>query len=135
MRSKRRLIYEQACPQSYEDLSFDEWKDLYDSEPERFEIYRKKLLYDLVNSAPERSKPRLRGLIFQMEAEAIRSKTPIAYSMRLATMMMEMVGELSYQLNRFVTNDSKDGEQNQSPTKTAKILSFNRPSKTEDIRL
>ena len=133
MRSDSRLNCVKSCPQKYGDLSFDEWVDLHDSEPERFEKYRKKLLNNLVDSAPERSKVRLKGLIFQMEAEAIKSKSQMAYNIRLSSMMIDMVEELMCQLSQLVTNNSKIMEQNHPPVKSAIILPFNRTSKTDGI--
>ncbi len=134
MRSDSRLNCVKSCPQKYEDLSFDDWVALHDSEPERFEKYRKKLLNNLVDSAPERSKARLKGLIFQMEAEAIKSKSLMAYNIRLASIMMEMVEELMCQLSRLVTNNSKDMEQDHPPVKSAIIIPFNRASNTDGIK-
>jgi hypothetical protein len=131
MRSDSQLNCAKSCPQKYEDLSFDEWVDLHDSEPERFEKYRKKLLNNLVDSAPEQSKPRLRGLIFQMEAEAIKSKSQMAYNIRLSSMMMDMVDELMCQLNQLVTNNFKGMEQDHPPVKSAMILPYSRAPKTD----
>ena len=134
MRSYSRLNCAKGCPQKYWDLSFDEWVALHDSEPERFEKYRKKLLNNLVNSAPERSKIRLKGLIFQMEAEAIKSKSQMAYNIRLSRMMIDMVEELMYHLSQLVTNNFKIMEQDHPPVKSAIILPFNRTSKTDGIK-
>jgi len=134
MRSDSRLKCVESCPQKYWDLSFDEWIALHDSEPERFEKYRKKLLNNLVDSAPERSKARLKGLIFQMEAEAIKSKSQMAYNIRLSSMMMDVVEELMCQLNQLVTNNFNDMEPDHPPVKSAILLPFNRAPKTDGIK-
>lgn len=134
MRSDSRLNCVKSFPLKYEDLSFDEWVDLHNSEPERFEEYRKKLLNNLVDSAPERSKARLKGLIFQMEAEAIKAKSPMAYNIRLSRMMMDMVDELMCQLSQLVTSNFKDMEQDHPTAKSAILLPFNRVPKTDGIK-
>ena len=126
MRSDNRPEGTESCPRRFEDLSFDEWKNLYDAKPEQFEKCRLKLINDLVESAPERTKGRLKGLIFQMEAESQRSKSLEAYNMRLAAMMMDTLGELKVQLKRLVGKDSRNTVQDQIPVKTATVLSFNR---------
>ena len=133
MQNDSRLNCSINYPQQYEDLSFDEWVNLHDSEPERFEKFRKKLLNDFVDSAPERSKARLKGLIFQMEVEAIKSKSQMAYNIRLSSMMMEMFEELSFQLNQLATNDIKGMEQHQRSTKSAVLLPFKRVPKIDAI--
>jgi hypothetical protein len=134
MQSDSRLNCAINHPRKYEDLSFEEWVDLHDSEPERFEKYRKKLLNNLIDSAPERLKPRLKGLIFQMEAEAIKSKSQMAYNIRLSRMMMDMVEELMCQLKQLATINCKDMEQDHPPVKSAILLPFNRAIKTDGIK-
>lgn len=126
MQSDNQLDSAQSYPQNFEDLSFDDWSDLHETDPELFDEFRKKLLNDLVDSAPERSKARLRGLIFQMEAEAISAKSPMAYNMRLAAMMTGMMGELSLQINRLVESDCQEIKQDQTPVNSATVLSFHR---------
>lgn len=134
MRSDSRLNYAKSCPQKYEDLSFDEWVALHESEPQRFEKYRKQLLNNIVDSAPEQSKARLRGLIFRMEAESIKSKSQMAYIIRLSSMMMDIFEELNCQLNKLVTNNFKDMEQDHPPVKSAILLPFNRALKTKNTK-
>ena len=134
MRSDSRLNCAINCPRKYEDLSFDEWVDLHNSEPERFDKYRKELLNNLIDSAPERLKPRLKGLVFQMEAEAIKSKSQMAYNIRLSRMMMDMVEELMCQLSQLATINCKDLEQDRPPVKSAILLPFNRTIKTDGIK-
>ena len=111
-------------PDRFEDLSFDDWINLHESEPAQFEKCRLKLLNDLVDSAPERSKPRLKGLIFQMDAESRRAKSQMAYNIRLSSMMMETLGELNYRLNELIGSKSLNIVQNQLPVETATVLPF-----------
>ena len=85
-------------PHDLDKFSFDEWKDLFERDPELFERYRKQLLEQQIELAPESARPRLLGLIFQMEAEALRSPTPISYSLRLSAMMMDSFEELRQKL-------------------------------------
>ena len=127
-------LNENNYPDKYEDLSFDSWINLHITEPERFEKFRLKLLNDLVESAPERSKARLQGLIFQMESEARRSKSQMAYNIRLAVMMMDSLGELNDHLNQLVVQKSHNFTQNRTPNRNATILPFNRPTETTEER-
>lgn len=90
------------------------------------------MLNDLVESAPERSKARLKGLIFQMEAEARRAKSLMAYNIRLATMMMDTLGELNDLFKQLVGGKFPHIGQNQPLTKTTKVLPFTRAIETVD---
>ncbi len=85
-------------PADLDKYEFDQWKDLFERDPELFERYRKQLLEQQIELAPESARPRLLGLIFQMEAEARRSPTPICYSLRLSAMMMDKFEELRQKL-------------------------------------
>ncbi len=85
-------------PVDLDKFEFDQWKDLFERDPELFERYRKQLLEQQIELAPESARPRLLGLIFQMEAEALRSPTPISYSLRLSAMMMDKFEELREKL-------------------------------------
>ncbi len=114
-----------------EKFEFDEWRDLFESDPELFERCRKKLLQHQITLAPESARPRLLGLMFQMEAEAIRSPTPISYSLKLSAMMMEKFDELRQKLN-LLTGANADYEKVlQHEPESADIIHFSRKS-TDD---
>lgn len=81
-----------------EKLEFDEWKNLHQSNPEKFELYRKQVLQQQISLAPEGSRPRLQGLLFQMEAEAKRARTKLSYNLRLSAIMMDKFEQLRQQL-------------------------------------
>lgn len=109
-----------------ENFEFDEWKELFERDPELFDRYRKKLLEHQITLAPESARPRLQGLMFQMEAEALRSPTPISYSIRLSSMMMEKFEELREKL-ALLTGASDDFDKAflQKP-ESAEIVPFGR---------
>ncbi len=87
-------------PHDLEQYTFDEWCRLHEEDPRRFDLYRLKLLDDLIAAAPPASRPRLRGLMFKMEGESRRCKNPLHYNLRLSAMMMEMLDEMRRQLAR-----------------------------------
>ncbi|NNE64290.1 MAG: DUF3135 domain-containing protein [Gammaproteobacteria bacterium] len=109
-----------------ESFDFDDWKDLFETDPDLFERYRKKILESQIAMAPESTRPRLQGLMFQMEAEAVRSPTPISYSLRLSAMMMDKFDELRQKLALLsgARADYEAAEQQQ--TESADIIPFNR---------
>lgn len=109
-----------------ERFEFDEWKELFERDPELFDRYRKKLLEHQVTLAPESARPRLQGLIFQMEAEALRSPTPISYSMRLSAMMMESFDELREYLALLTGAKGDFDNAMAQKNKSADIVPFNR---------
>ncbi len=119
-------------PANLDDFTFDEWCALHEADPERFDAYRLKMLNDLIEAAPEDSKPRLRGLMFRMEGEARRSGSQLGYSLRLSSMMMEMLDELREQLYLLCTADAAELERSALPSSGAKVLPFNRAQRKDD---
>jgi len=113
-------------PEDLDKLEFDEWRGLYDRDPELFEHYRKLLLERQIQLAPESSKPRLLGLIFQMEAEAIRSRTPISYNLRLSAMMMDNFEQLRQQLALLTGAQTKINAALNPIRNSAEIIPFDR---------
>lgn len=113
-------------PDNLDDFTFDEWCALHEADPDRFDACRLKMLNDLIDSAPEESKPRLRGLMFRMEGEARRSGSQLGYNLRLSSMMMEMLDELREQLNLLCTADSARLEQAAPQSSAAQVIPFNR---------
>ena len=116
-----------------EKFEFDEWKELFERDPELFDHYRKKLLEHQIKLAPESARPRLQGLMFQMEAEALRSPTPISYSMRLSAMMMQKFDELRENLALLTGAKINFDEATSRKTESADIVPFNRCKVDETI--
>ena len=115
---------QKPIPAELEALNFDEWRRLHDDDPAMFDHYRMQMLNDLIESSPESSKPRLKGLLFQMECESKRSKSPYAYNMRLSAMMMEMLDNLHHKLTDFCNNDTEISVEQAEPENNAAILPF-----------
>ncbi len=119
-------------PDNLDDYTFDEWCALHEADPERFDACRLKMLNDLIDSAPEDSKPRLRGLMFRMEGEARRSGSQLGYNMRLSSMMMEMLDELREQLYLLCTADAAEVEQSNLQSNAATVIPFDRSERKDD---
>ncbi len=113
-------------PDKLDDFTFDEWCELHDSDPERFESCRLKMLNDLIDAAPDESKPRLRGLMFKMEGESRRSKSQLGYNLRLSSMMMEMLDELREQLYLLSVGDISEIEKASMRPSGAEVIPFER---------
>ncbi len=118
-------------PENLDDLTFEQWCELHESDPHRFDACRLKMLNDVIDSAPEASKPRLRGLMFRMEGEARRSKSPLGYSLRLSSMMMEMLEQMRERMFELCESDASKMEDRLQP-KSAKVLPFNQTDKIDD---
>ncbi|MFT5505615.1 MAG: hypothetical protein ACI8XC_003337 [Gammaproteobacteria bacterium] len=114
-------------PDNLESLGFDEWKLLHEKNPSIFDDCRLKMLNDLIDSAPEKSRPRLEGLLFQMEGESKRSKSQFSYNMRLSAMMMDMLDELRRQLTILCTTDLTTRETEVEDSPVATVIPFERP--------
>ena len=115
---------ELELPADLEHYTFDEWRDLHESDPQRFDLCRLKMLNDYIDSLPESSRARLRGLMFQMEGESRRSKSQLGYNLRLSSMMMEMLDEMRQQLVRLCGTDVGTLEQELLNPPSADIIPF-----------
>lgn len=122
----------QDFPDNLQELSFDEWCDLHQSDPRRFDSYRLKVLNDLIDSAPAESKPRLRGLLFRMEGESRRSKSRLGYNLRLSSMMMEMLDEMRAQIHLLCAADINELKEQAVNPASANVIPFNPAGKTEE---
>ena len=99
--------------------SFDTLRYLAEHDPARLERLRRVLTERLISRAPDRAKPRLRGLQFEIEARVSIAPNPIAACVTLSSMMHTTFGHLARALN-----DWQDGEPESPPPRIAKILPF-----------
>lgn len=70
-------------------LDFDEWRMLASTDPEAFEARRRKVLQAVIERAPERHRPRLRGLQWRVDLVRRRSSNPLTACILLSDMMWE----------------------------------------------
>jgi len=111
-------------PATLEAFSFEQWCQLHENDPDRFDACRLKLLNDLVDAAPRRSQSRLRGLMFTMAGESRRAKSAEGYNMKLGLMMMSKLEELQGELVSFGSGNFTNNTQSVS----AKVIPFQKNS-------
>ena len=111
-------------PDNLEDLSFDDWREMHQADPQRFESCRLKVLNDMIDSAPIESRARLRGLMFRMEGESRRSSSRLGYSLRLSAMMMEMLDDMRAQIHLLCAGDIDEVERQLTDSDSAEIIPF-----------
>lgn len=124
MNLERDKGVDQILPEELERFSFDDWKRLYEKDPDKFNYYRKLILEHQINQAPEDIQPRLRGLLFQVEGEAARSKTALDYNRRLSGMMIELVEQLHDQLQLISDTHLTHTENEKTILPSAEIIPF-----------
>jgi hypothetical protein len=100
---------------------FDELVRLYKTDPTAFEQLRRDLCEQLIESAPERMRQRLRGIQFKVDMTRRKARTPLSACLSLSKMMQESLMELQAALNN-------PGEflRQRTPTE-ATVLPFCRP--------
>jgi len=79
--------------------SFEDMVKMAQENPEALEALRYELCEDVIQSAPETSQRKLRGLQFKIDMERRRAKTPMASCIRLSQMMHESFANLREALN------------------------------------
>ena len=88
---------------------FDYLKLLADTNPEELEKLRLSYSQQLIDSAPERLKHRLNGIMFAINMESRRNKSPMGTCIKISQMMMESFSHLKDALNN-VGNDRHQGK-------------------------
>lgn len=93
---------------------FDQLRLLADTNPEELESLRLAYSQKLIDSAPERLKKRLNGLMFIINMEARRSKNPMRNCIKISQLMMDSFVDLKDILNKrhFDEFRSEDKEMN-----------------------
>ena len=117
-------MYQPPLP---ERPAFDSWASLARENPQAFEEKRVLVLEQAIRDAPERVRPRLRGLQWKLDRIRETSATPLAASLRMHRLLWEYVTGPGGLLARLQALDDPAtaagfGE------KSAKILDFHRKS-------
>lgn len=81
------------------EYDFDEWVALYQTDPDAFEEKRKIAIAKVIDSAPVSMQPRLKGLMFQIDTERKKAKTPLESCINISSLMWEKFDELKVNLN------------------------------------
>ncbi|MEK8090386.1 DUF3135 domain-containing protein [Thermithiobacillus plumbiphilus] len=93
-----------------EDFDFDAWSRLATQDPEVFEMRRRMLIEQLIQSAPDARRARLKGLQFRLDLERRRARTPLAACLRISDMMWQALlgpGGLQASMNQLINASSE----------------------------
>ena len=105
---------------------FDQLREMAQKDPEGLERLRVQLCDQLIQSAPEAYRRKLRGRQFRVDMERRRAKTPMAACIAISGMMHDSFDRLRQVLNEAVSNAaSTTGSQADAAT-AAKVLPFRR---------
>lgn len=110
-------------------LDFDKLKHLAETDPESLEQLRESMINDLIESAPEEYRRRLRGLQFRIDMEREKADTPISSCVAISQMMHDSFDDLRtaiYEAQR--TTKDPEGIQlaKEFEKKSADIVPFQR---------
>ncbi|MBX2858599.1 MAG: DUF3135 domain-containing protein [Cellvibrionaceae bacterium] len=109
--------------------SFDELKKIAEEDPEALERFRQQQVNAIIESAPEHTQRRLRGIQFQVNCRRRLHKSALGSCISISKMMQESVQQLNEALNG--SPIEKQVKRDATPlAKTGRILSF--PSPAED---
>ena len=76
---------------SEQNFDFDAWASLAQSDPEAFEAKRLHMIEQLIESAPEGLRQRLRGFQWRIDMERRRCSNPLQACIRISNMMWDMI--------------------------------------------
>ena len=86
--------------------AFDDLVALSKQNPQELEALRTRLCDQLIDSAPEPQRRRLRGLQFQIDMERRKASNPMAACLRISEMMHASFDELRHKLNEATGSES-----------------------------
>lgn len=106
---------------------FDQLRELAQKDPEALERLRRELCDQLICSAPEAYRRKLRGLQFRVDMERRRAKSPMAACIAISGMMHDSFDQLRQALNEAAGNaTSATGGSPHESALEAKVLPFRR---------
>lgn len=76
---------------SEQNFDFDAWASLAQRDPEAFEAKRLHMIEQLIESAPEGLRQRLRGFQWRIDMERQRCSNPLQACIRISNMMWDMI--------------------------------------------
>jgi hypothetical protein len=109
--------------------NFDQLLKLAQEKPEELERFRQQQIDLLIQQAPPKSRDRLRGLQFQIDAQRqIHSDSPMGACVKISQMMHESFAELRVWLNDITGLQDPLGYETNTPQNSeksvAKVISF-----------
>jgi hypothetical protein len=115
------------------EIDFETWARLAREDPQAFEERRLEAIAEVIDSAPERSRERLRCLQWRIDQERRLARTPLAACMRISQMMWRSVlgdGGLQQRLGDLQRAFGVEPDLPVAPTRTgsgsADVLAFAR---------
>lgn len=108
-----------------DDIRFDAWRALAETDPGRFEAQRREFIRAFLESVPPERRDRLERLQWRIDRERERADNPMGACVRLSRMMWNSFAGsdgLCAVLNRFCGRRSAPAE----PRRSADILRFPR---------
>ena len=111
----------------YDLPDFDKLREMAQHDPEGLERLRVQLCDQLIQSAPEAYRRKLRGLQFRVDMERRRAKSPMAACIAISSMMHDSFDRLRQVLNEAAGNATSTlGGTPHGNTTEAKVLPFRR---------
>jgi hypothetical protein len=104
------------------EIDFETWARLAREDPQAFEERRLEAIAEVIDSAPERSRERLRCLQWRIDQERRLARTPLAACMRISQMMWRSVlgdGGLQQRLGELQRAFGVEPDLPSAPTGTA----------------
>lgn len=105
---------------------FDQLREMAQKDPEGLERLRVQLCDQLIQSAPEAYRRKLRGLQFRVDMERRRAKNPMAACIAISGMMHDSFDRLRQVLNEAASSASSATASQADAATAAKVLPFRR---------
>lgn len=125
--------------------SHDDLSRLAREDPPAFEALRRQLIDTLIDSAPEKNRPRLRGIQFRVECLRRLSRSALGSTVRIYELMWESFLDLNdncqalvEQKRRILSGTPAAADDREAARRSARIFEFRpasaRPAKQERVK-
>ncbi len=108
------------------EFNFEAWKQLHQDNPDSFETMRSQLINDFIQSAPAHYQRRLEGIMFQVNAIRVKSKSPVQSCVEISKMMQNSLGDLRGFIDELNYNVDEKTSVPANTKLSATILDFSR---------
>ena len=110
-------------------FDFDQWSQLAQHEPEKFEVMRQQMIDELIAQAPTHLKQRMNGLQWQVDQIRKQANNPMAACLQISQKMWANVLGDNGLLK--VLQEPKELLKTLENAPTAKVLTFERPKSSK----
>jgi hypothetical protein len=105
-------------------MNHDELSELYQTDPDAFEVRRQEMIEDFITTLPEEKQTAMRQLQWRIDGELSKYKDPIARMNKMVELFWEGFAELNKALNELPEKLDEFADELKGLEKASRVLTF-----------